>query len=379
MAADDDRDRPLHRAAGGRRRRRSRRSGRGTRGARRTRGCIASRYSSVTAPRSLEVGADRPELRLEVADADAEREPPAGQHVEAGDLLGEHDRVALRHDHDAGREADRRRRRGRPRRARSAGRAPGPAGAIGDGGTCGSGSTTCSPAHSESNPAASAARRGRGQRVGPAHGPMLMLNSPSLMSTILAQCADEPPSGRCHRASGRNLGRCRTSDPPPPAPAAERPHMPEYGVDTPDWQPLPWEWAAERLVVNRNYWVVTVSGTGSAARTPRVGRVGRRRAPVAFSCGPRRVRRGTSPPTPPSSSPTATPSSASRSRGWRRSSPTRRASRALDRALRREVRAGLGDDGRVRARPSRHRGRARPGVRHRRTRGRVLDVRHARA
>ena len=30
-------------------------------------------------------------------------------------------------------------------------------GAIGDGGTCGSGSTTCSPAHSDSNPAASAA------------------------------------------------------------------------------------------------------------------------------------------------------------------------------------------------------------------------------
>ena len=31
-------------------------------------------------------------------------------------------------------------------------------GAIGDGGACGSGSTTCSPPHSDSRPAASAAR-----------------------------------------------------------------------------------------------------------------------------------------------------------------------------------------------------------------------------
>ncbi len=45
-------------------------------------------------------------------------------------------------------------------------------------------------------------------------------------------------------------------------PRAERPHMPDYGVDTPSWVPLPWSWAAERLLANRNYWVVTVSAAG---------------------------------------------------------------------------------------------------------------------
>jgi PPOX class probable F420-dependent enzyme len=44
--------------------------------------------------------------------------------------------------------------------------------------------------------------------------------------------------------------------------------MPEYGVDTPDWQPLPWDWAAERLLVNHNYWVITVSGSGRPHALP---------------------------------------------------------------------------------------------------------------
>jgi len=39
--------------------------------------------------------------------------------------------------------------------------------------------------------------------------------------------------------------------------------MAAYGTDTPDWEALPWEWAAERLVPNRNYWVVTVSAAGA--------------------------------------------------------------------------------------------------------------------
>lgn len=39
-----------------------------------------------------------------------------------------------------------------------------------------------------------------------------------------------------------------------------RPYMPDYGVDaTSSWEPLPWSWAADRLVATRNYWVVTAS------------------------------------------------------------------------------------------------------------------------
>jgi PPOX class probable F420-dependent enzyme len=69
-----------------------------------------------------------------------------------------------------------------------------------------------------------------------------------------------------------------------PTPAAERPHMPEYGVDTPDWQPLPWEWAAERLVVNRNYWVVTVAGSGRPHSLPVWGVWDDDEHRFAFSC-----------------------------------------------------------------------------------------------
>jgi hypothetical protein len=44
--------------------------------------------------------------------------------------------------------------------------------------------------------------------------------------------------------------------------------MSDYGVDTPDWAPLPWAWAAERLAANRNFWVVTVSGGGRPHALP---------------------------------------------------------------------------------------------------------------
>src|SRR4051794_9021566 len=44
--------------------------------------------------------------------------------------------------------------------------------------------------------------------------------------------------------------------------------MSEYGVDTPDWQPLPWSWAAQRLERSRNLWLVTVSGTGRPHALP---------------------------------------------------------------------------------------------------------------
>jgi general stress protein 26 len=44
--------------------------------------------------------------------------------------------------------------------------------------------------------------------------------------------------------------------------------MAAYGTDTPDWEALPWEWAAERLAPNRNYWVVTVSAAGAPHSLP---------------------------------------------------------------------------------------------------------------
>jgi hypothetical protein len=52
------------------------------------------------------------------------------------------------------------------------------------------------------------------------------------------------------------------------APIAERPHMPEYGVDTEAWEPLPWSWAADRLERGRNLWVVTASATGRPHAMP---------------------------------------------------------------------------------------------------------------
>ena len=62
--------------------------------------------------------------------------------------------------------------------------------------------------------------------------------------------------------------------------------MSGYGVDTDEWQALPWEWASERLVANRNYWVTTVSGYGRPHSMPVWGEwdpVGDR---FGFSCAP---------------------------------------------------------------------------------------------
>lgn len=44
--------------------------------------------------------------------------------------------------------------------------------------------------------------------------------------------------------------------------------MADYGVATPSWEPLPWSWAAERLMANRNFWVVTVSAGGRPHAMP---------------------------------------------------------------------------------------------------------------
>lgn len=70
-------------------------------------------------------------------------------------------------------------------------------------------------------------------------------------------------------------------------PRAERPYMPDYGVDTPAWRPLPWSWAAERLAATRNYWVVTVSGDGRPHALPVWGVWHDDEHRFAFSCGPR--------------------------------------------------------------------------------------------
>ena len=63
--------------------------------------------------------------------------------------------------------------------------------------------------------------------------------------------------------------------------------MPDYGVDTPSWNPLPWSWAAEKLAAGRNYWVVTASGTGRPHALPAWGVWNEDELRFAFSCGPR--------------------------------------------------------------------------------------------
>lgn len=70
-------------------------------------------------------------------------------------------------------------------------------------------------------------------------------------------------------------------------PRAERPYMPDYGVEAAAWSPLPWSWAAERLVANRNFWVVTVSAEGRPHALPVWGVWDDGEHALAFSCGPR--------------------------------------------------------------------------------------------
>ena len=63
--------------------------------------------------------------------------------------------------------------------------------------------------------------------------------------------------------------------------------MPGYGVETADWRPLPWTWAAERLVAGRNFWLVTVSSAGAPHAMPVWGVWDDGDLQFAFSCGPR--------------------------------------------------------------------------------------------
>ena len=63
--------------------------------------------------------------------------------------------------------------------------------------------------------------------------------------------------------------------------------MPDYGVVAPSWTPLPWSWAMERLLANRNFWVVTVSAAGAPHALPVWGVWDEGENRFAFSCGPR--------------------------------------------------------------------------------------------
>jgi hypothetical protein len=69
-------------------------------------------------------------------------------------------------------------------------------------------------------------------------------------------------------------------------PIAERPHMPEYGVDTDRWEALPWSWASERLRRSRNLWVVTVSASGRPHALPVWGVWSDDVPGCMFSCAP---------------------------------------------------------------------------------------------
>ena len=51
-------------------------------------------------------------------------------------------------------------------------------------------------------------------------------------------------------------------------PRIERPAMANYGVPDDTTDALEWSWAKERLVANKNYWVVTVDGFNRPHATP---------------------------------------------------------------------------------------------------------------
>lgn len=70
-------------------------------------------------------------------------------------------------------------------------------------------------------------------------------------------------------------------------PVADRPYMPDYGVDTPAWSPLPWSWAAAKLAAGRNYWVVTASVDARPHALPVWGVWNEDDQRFAWSCAPR--------------------------------------------------------------------------------------------
>ncbi len=62
--------------------------------------------------------------------------------------------------------------------------------------------------------------------------------------------------------------------------------MSDYGVDVPEWQALPWSWAAERLIATRNYWVITVAANGQPHSLPVWGVWDDDDKQFMFSCSP---------------------------------------------------------------------------------------------
>jgi nitroimidazol reductase NimA-like FMN-containing flavoprotein (pyridoxamine 5'-phosphate oxidase superfamily) len=67
---------------------------------------------------------------------------------------------------------------------------------------------------------------------------------------------------------------------------AERPDMPDYDVPTELDGVLPWEWAQQRLIRCRNYWVVTASAAGRPHALPVWGVWLVAADRFAFACGP---------------------------------------------------------------------------------------------
>lgn len=69
-------------------------------------------------------------------------------------------------------------------------------------------------------------------------------------------------------------------------PAAMRPQMAGYGVPDDTEGVLPWAWAEERLVRNRNYWVVTATSDGRPHSLPVWGVWRPDPTAFVFSCAP---------------------------------------------------------------------------------------------
>jgi PPOX class probable F420-dependent enzyme len=69
-------------------------------------------------------------------------------------------------------------------------------------------------------------------------------------------------------------------------PIGERPAMAAYGTESPEWKALPWEWAAERLARNKNFWLATVSAGGEPHSLPVWGVWSDDDLRFMFSCAP---------------------------------------------------------------------------------------------
>lgn len=62
--------------------------------------------------------------------------------------------------------------------------------------------------------------------------------------------------------------------------------MRDYGVGGPDWRPLPWAWAADRLTSASAYWVATASAAARPHVTPVWGVWAEPEHRCVFSCAP---------------------------------------------------------------------------------------------